>query len=417
MSTIARGVEDELRDGILAHLGARERCTLLPVDTAYHALMSPFMVTAARETYEAAFPKERDGITAFFDTCNRILEDTHQLPLQLPLDELDDIAERFPVFVRYRTATLADALDEHFGDPRLKEAVAVSWPWAGLPPARLSFTTFAQGLALAARGTYAVEGSFQRLVDALLAGFRDGGGEIAFGTQVMSIALEQGRVRGVVTADGNEIPAMAVVSNGDGRRTLEGMLDPELLPQPVRARLRRMRPSLSAYVLCAETGLDLAAAGAGVETFLGADGVWASIPTLVDASLAPRGHHLVVLRTLGSADDAPPFERLLDAAERAFAGFREFSTVHATLTPRDLEARTANAGGALYGWENSPANVGSRRLPIVGPIPGLYLAGHWTRPGHGVYRALLSGLHCAAALLAERGMAEAIPEFRSTRPE
>jgi phytoene dehydrogenase-like protein len=411
--SIARGVEDELRDGLLAHLGAREHCTLLPVSPAYRALLSGTSVDATCDAYKGAFPGEREAIRGFFQVCNRILEDTHRLPLQLPLDELDRIAESFPTFVRYRSATLAQALDEHFHDSRLKAAIAVSWPWAGLPPSRLSFMTFAQGLALITRGLYAVAGSFQQLVGALVAGFQGNGGQVAFGNEAVRIVVEDGTVRGLLLADGRELAAQAVVSNADGRRTLEGMLGPEHLPQRVRARLGRMRPSLSAFVLFVESGLDLAAAGATLENFLGPDGVWASVPTLVDPSRAPPGRQLVVLRTLAAAGDADPSEQLLDVAERAFPGFRESSTVLATLTPGDLEARTANAGGAVYGWENTPANTGSRRLPVVGPVRGLYLAGHWSQPGHGVYRALLSGMHAAAALLAERGLPDAIPEFRS----
>lgn len=378
VSTIPRGVEDELRDGILAHLGARERCTLVPVEAAYRAYLPHVSVDATRDSYADAFPGEAEAVHAFFDTCDRILEDTHRLPLQLPLDHLDAIADEFPVFVRYRSATLAEALDEHFRDPQLKAAVAVSWPWAGLTADRLSFTTFAQGLALVGRGTYLVEGSFQRLVDALAEGFRDAGGEIQFGFEVKELA---------------DISAASVVSTADTR-----LLNPDQVPDRVRSRLRRMRPSLSAFILFAATDQEL---GAG-EVFLGTGGIWASV----------TGSN-VVIRALGSRDDREPFDEMLAAADRAFPGFRESSTVLATLTPSDLEARTGNVAGAIYGWENTPANTGSRRLPIAGLARGVYLAGHWTQPGHGAYRALLSGMHAAAAVLTDRGAPDAIPEFRS----
>jgi phytoene dehydrogenase-like protein len=420
VSSIARGVDDELRDGLLAHLGARDGCTLLPVEPAYRVFSAdvrldvPTGLDAMAESYEAAFAAERDGIRRFFATCESILEDTHRLPLQLPLDQLDRIAERFPTFVRYRSATLSQALEEYFADPRLKAAIAVTWPWAGLPPSQLSFTTFAQGLALLAHGTYAVSGSFQRLVDALAEGLRRNGGELVFGAETQRIVLGRGSVQGVVLADGREITAPAVISNADGRQTLEHLLGPEHLPQRLLARLRRMRPSLSAFVLFAETRLDLEAEGAAPENFLQSGGVWASVPTLLDKSLAPAGRHLVVVRSLAAMGRSFPVEALMEQAEDAFPGFRESSEVLATLAPEDFQARTANAGGALYGWENSPANTGSRRLPIVGPVPGLYLAGHWAQPGHGVYRALLSGMHAAGALLAARGAPDAIPDFRST---
>jgi phytoene dehydrogenase-like protein len=397
ISSIPRGVEDELRDGILAYLGARERCTLVPLDVAYRGLLGDVTVDSTRESYVAAFPGEGDAISKFFSTCECILEDTHRLPLQLPLEELDSIADEFPVFVRYRSATLADALDEHFADLRLQTAIALSWPWGGLPPERLSFTTFAQGLALVGRGTYAVEGSFQRLVDALVEGFREAGGDIEFGVEVAKLEVEDGRATGVVDAHGRGIAAPAVISAAS-----PSLLKPEHLPERLRGRLRRMRPSVSAFVLFADTSHEL---GVPSDAFLTTSGMWASI----------RGRS-VVIRALGWPGDPEPFDEMLDAAEGAFPGFRESSTVVGTLTPRELEARTGNADGAIYGWENTPANTGSRRLPIAGLLSGLFLAGHWSQPGHGAYRALLSGMHAARAVLAARGAPDAIPEFRSGRP-
>lgn len=46
-------------------------------------------------------------------------------------------------------------------------------------------------------------------------------------------------------------------------------------------------------------------------------------------------------------------------------------------------------------------------------MPGLYLAGHWTQPGSGTYRAILSGMHAARAVLAVQGEEHLIPEFRA----
>jgi phytoene dehydrogenase-like protein len=104
------------------------------------------------------------------------------------------------------------------------------------------------------------------------------------------------------------------------------------------------------------------------------------------------------LRMLGKSSS----ERLLDTLEELYPGFR------AELTFVD----SWSSGDGAFGWENTPAQTGGRRLSLAVPVGGLYLAGHWTQPGHGAYRAILSGMHAARAVLAAAGDEAAVPDFR-----
>ena len=97
-----------------------------------------------------------------------------------------------------------------------------------------------------------------------------------------------------------------------------------------------------------------------------------TVPTLADPSLAPAGEHLLILTTLipyggavatGGRGKERLAARLLEMAERQFPGLRERLEFVESGTPRTLERYTRNTGGALYGWELSPAQVGSGRLP------------------------------------------------------
>jgi prolycopene isomerase len=131
------------------------------------------------------------------------------------------------------------------------------------------------------------------------------------------------------------------------------------------------------------------------------------VPTLADPSLAPAGEHLLVLTTLipygaqaswRKGKDALT-ARLLELAERHFPGLRGRLELVESGTPRTLERYTRNTGGALYGWELSPAQVGSGRLASATPIAGLRLVGHWTQPGGGVYGVVSSGIITARSVL------------------
>ena len=49
-------------------------------------------------------------------------------------EDLDRMVEQFPVFFRYRNATVGDVLDEYFVGERAKAICSSIWPYLGLPP-------------------------------------------------------------------------------------------------------------------------------------------------------------------------------------------------------------------------------------------------------------------------------------------
>jgi prolycopene isomerase len=400
-SELPTGVEGELVDGIFAHLGVRDRCSFEPGVGSHRVVLDGLELDVPTEPLDALadalaarFPADADGIRSFAALSDRILEDVHAMPLHVSLDRLDEVAARFPLYFRYAGATLADVLDELVGDPVAKATLAATWPQTGGPPDRVSFATFAQGVALYARGTVRPRGGLAAVVDALAAQL---GGRLRLGTAVTRILLEDGSVAGVEFEGGERVSAPAAIAAGDARTALTGLLEPGALPARIARRLERMRPSLSACVVVAEPS-----AKPGPQVFLhdGGRARWISFD-----------EGAVVARALASPDD--DVERLAGELATDLSRVAPGARVVAALGPADLERLTANTSGAAFGWENSPQQTGGRRLPLVTPVDGLFLAGHWAQPGHGVYRAILSGMHAARAVMARSGNDDAIPEFRS----
>jgi phytoene dehydrogenase-like protein len=60
-----------------------------------------------------------------------------------------------------------------------------------------------------------------------------------------------------------------------------------------------------------------------------------------------------------------------------------------------------NYRGAVYGWDQTVNNSGANRVGHSTPIKNLYLAGAWSRPGHGYGAVIPSGLECFAAVVKE----------------
>lgn len=426
---------------MLDFLGTRDRVNLLPLSESMHArypglelkvgLGHERFVTALAELY----PAEAEGIQTFVDTTARLFRDMTSMPHQLGLDRLEDAVQRVPTLFRYRRATVADALDEHLSDPRLKALLATIWPYMGSPPSRYGFMAFSMLLTACIQGMFYCEGSFQRLVDALADGLEQAGGELVLGAEVTAIEVEAGAVRGVKIGD-EVVSAPTVVSNADAHQTFDRLVGSEHLPARYLKRLHRLTLSPSACSLYAATTLDLGAMGASHETFLftGWDhehadrkvsqgelgALWLTVPTLMDPTLAPPGEHLVILNSLAAYDPGVPWpdrreaygDELVALLDEAYPGFRDSLTFSEVSVPTTLERHTLNRNGALYGWEVTPRQTASGRLAHVAPVPGLYLSGHWTQQGPGSLRALTSGDTVARIVLAAAGDADLLPSFR-----
>ena len=77
-------------------------------------------------------------------------------------------------------------------------------------------------------------------------------------------------------------------------------------------------------------------------------------------------------------------------------------------SPRTMERYTLNHLGALYGWEATPGDTGVDRLSHRTPIEGLFLSGHWTRPGGGLVPVMVSGMQTAQIVLGDSSVREVV---------
>jgi prolycopene isomerase len=378
---------------------------------------------AFTQAHVAHFPAEKEGFRRLVELCRRTRREA-QLAAELSPGGFMRLADATPTLVEHRRATLAAVADAHLEDPRARAAFGALWPYLGLPPSRVSFLYFATMLmSYVEEGAFYCRGSFQELASALASAIVRDGGELLLKSSVRRIRVEDGAVAGVVLENGQRIAAPVVISGADAAQTFEELIGCEHLdPGFVRA-LRRMRPSLSAFVVYGATSLDLRAAGAAHEMFLydtwDHDADYAnllrgefsrigfSVPTLSDPALAPPNHHAFQITVPLPYDLFPAWRRekervteaLLARAEQSFPGLRDQLVFVLGGTPRTLERYTLNQGGAMYGWELAPDQVGPGRLGEESPLAGLVLAGHWTRPGPGVYGALYSGLSAARRVL------------------
>jgi prolycopene isomerase len=415
---------------VLEALEVRDRVEFERIDPCFEAVFPGQRFAAPGDLDELerrladAFPTERKGLRDFLQECLNVRIETQRASELAGPYEVMRRPGRFPTLLRYRRATLAQALDAHVGSRELRAGLSAPWPYLGLPPSRVSFLYFATMLmSYVADRSYYCRGSFQRLADALAGAISDRGGEVLLRSGVRRIRIDAGRARGITLENGQRIDAPVVLSNADASQTILELSPEHAFPARYVRRLRRMRPSLSALVAYGATDLPLDRLPIRHETFyypsLDADACYASsltgrpdwfsmtVPTLADPSLAPEGQHLFVLTTLvpyevpgGWRDEKERAgQRLIDLAEAQVPGLREALRFSEFASPRTMERYTRNSEGAIYGFELSPSQVGPGRLGSRTPVSGLHLTGHWTQPGGGVYGVVSSGIQAARAVL------------------
>lgn len=426
---------------MLAHLGVADRVTFTPTEHTYSARFPGVTIDAVPgrgaflQAHQELFPRDADGLARLFDMRRSMFAQLAALPQKVGPRGLEDAVSAAPLVFKYRMSTLEDVLAEFLTDPRCRAAIGSIWPYVGSPPSRMSFLLFNQMLETLHTGTYYALGSFQTLADALAAAVSENGGEVLLGSEVTKIVVDDGRAAGVRTADGRVLSARAVISNADAYQTFGELLGWELIPDRLRQRLVRGALAPSAFALYGVLHADPAGLGLGHENFVfnswdhdetWADiqqsrpgGIWLSVPTIVDPSLAPPGTHLAIVTSLaparadGSWRDARDSyaAALLAATDRGIPGVRDvFETVEVA-TPDTLYHYTRNRGGAAYGWENIPAQTASKRLAHRTPVDGLFLSGHWSEEGTSSLRVLTSGRAVAAMVAADLGHPGCVPDL------
>jgi prolycopene isomerase len=433
---------------LLEILDVRDKCTFVRVDPFYSAIFPGFRldVPSTKEAFIKAhvkqFPKEEDGLNKLIQLCSQISKEVRRILENLSLFDIIRVPVRFPIIFKYHKSTLKEVMDEYIEDPRLRAVFTALWPYLGLPPSRLSFIYWANMLmSFLEEGVFYCLGTFQNLANAFVEALKKKNGELLLQSRVRRIIVNdrRGEVVGVILENGLKIKAPIVISNADATQTFEELIGFEKLSKRFVNNLKKMKTSLSAFVVYMATDMDLSEMGAEHEMFLNKSwnhdeayndiysgkpaGIGVTVPTLSDPSLAPPGQHLIIATSLipyeiGASwreQKAKYAQLLMDDLEKLFPELRNHITFAEGATPRTMERYTLNLTGAIYGWEVSPDQVGKGRLPHNTPIKGLYLSGHWTQPGGGLYAVVASGLQTAKIISGYHNTEEFLAALQKNR--
>jgi all-trans-retinol 13,14-reductase len=391
------------------------------------------------------FPDQAAGIRGFFNEILGVLE--HAMK---PFDAdswWDKI--RFPIthknMWKIRNDTLADLLDRHVSDHRLRSILSVYWGYYGLPPSKLSGFLYAIATADYVRhGAHYISNRSQDLSDALVDSIEEAGGEVMLGAKATEIVEKNGAVTGVVIDEDTQLKARAVISNANVPATMKmatqnrgsDKLGTNL--QEYLQKLKQFRPSLSSFVVWLGLNQEIKGKVKEYEIFINrgydperayeasvacdpdnADVLVTIYDNAFDGYSVP-GTSSVTIMMLSGYEPWKKFEKDYFAGRKkayrkqkdhitqslikhvdasVLSGIREMIEVTEAATPLTNLRYTGNPEGAIYGYEQTLENSFISRLKQRTPIKGLYLASAWTNPGGGLNPCLNSGANAFKHLL------------------
>ena len=373
--------------------------------------------TSLIDSLSSIFPDHRHVIEKCYATWSNILKELETIASETSENIAFGFTKSYPLLARYSGYTVKAFLDELNVPQPLQTLMTARSGYCMLPDEKLALVGFACTEMTYNNGAWMVEGGVERLTRLLTSSLLKNRGLILRQTRAVHIQTAQGAVCGVRTKNGMAYESDCIVMASAVRPALNNMLDrPELLSDRFTHRLKTMETSGSYYIayysVPAETVQGLypnieVLHDEGISHMpWSPDAYYMLIPSLVDPTAAPTGRHCLCLSV-----PCPAGYTMGRKGRRSCRGFLEQTAMDRfpqlkgklshlfELAPEHLETISGNPGGAAYGWVQTPGQSGIRRLNMKTPVPGLYLAGHWTMPGGGIAGVVTSGQLCAKTVL------------------
>ncbi len=430
---------------VFAEAGARleDHLELVPLDPQWRSFFSDgttldlLQARAAMVERLSGYAGERSarGYAAFLDHAARLhrISDAYffyrsigGLADTLRVGELARPAVLSDLLALGTTRSVAGLVRSYVPDARVAQMLDHFTQYVGSAPDRspavlcgIAHMQTEEGVHYPVGGTAAVPRALAALADAL-------GVERRTGQGVRRLLLDgRGRVRGVETDAGEEVPLAAAVSNADVVATHHGLIGGA--PAERFARRREYEPACSGVVLY--LGLDrrydhllhhgFVFSADPHEEF---DAIYrrgepaadptcyVCAPARTEPGVAPAGgealYVLVHVPWRRPHHDwstlLPAYRRVILDKLRRTAGLDDLErriVVERAMTPADIERRWAIPGGAIYGLASHGRLTGAFKPANRSPdVPGLYLGGGSAHPGPGVPMALMSGWIAADCL-------------------
>ena len=378
-------------------------------------------------------PKDVEGYKRFMAYSEGVFTEGYEKLGHEAFLDFRSMIEAAPNLMKYQAwRSVYSVVASYIESPKLREAFSFHTLLVGGNPFKTS-SIYALIHALEKKwGVWFPRGGTHALVKGMLKLFEDLGGKAIIGTKVSRIEAAAGHVRGVVLADGTELKADAVVSNGDVVHTYQDLLGHHPRGKKMAKSMKRRSFSPSLFVLYfglkgehadipqhsilfgpryKELLREIYAGNELADDF----SLYLHHPTASDPSLAPAGHSTFYVLSpvphLGKApldweQLAPRYaDRILSyLEERLIPGLKDKLVHKSWFTPENFrDELNAHLGSAFslepVLWQSAYFRTHNRDAELT----NLYFVGAGTHPGAGIPGVVGSAKATAKLMLEDLG--------------
>ncbi|KAJ6303943.1 hypothetical protein OIU77_017761 [Salix suchowensis] len=389
----------------------------------------------------AKFPHEREGILKFYGECWKIFNALNALELKSLEEPIYLFGQFFQkpleclTLAYYLPQNAGDIARKYMKDPQLLSFIDAECFIVSTVNA-LQTPMINAAMVLCDRhfgGINYPVGGVGGIAKSLSKGLVDQGSEILYRANVTNIILEHGKAVGVRLSDGRELFGKTIISNATRWDTFGKLLKGETLPKEEEnfQKLYVKAPSflsihmgVKAEVLPPDTDCHhfvLEDDWTRLEEPYGS--IFLSIPTILDSSLAPEGHHILHIFTTSSIEDWEGLstkdyeakkkvvadEIISRLEKKLFPGIRSSIAFMEVGSPKTHRRYLARDKGT-YGPMPRKTPKGLLGMPFnTTAVDGLYCVGDSCFPGQGVIAVAFSGVMCAHRVAADIGIEKKSP--------
>ena len=223
----------------------------------------PFGIDEYVEAVEGYCPGSRESVRRFFELAGEMCDAmVYVQDLQTDIGTLSKpyMLRHYPNFLKAGAYTVEEVFEALAMPKRAREILSAYWCYLGVPLDRMDFAFYGYMVyEYIKRGAYIPRYRSTEFAQAFEKRIRQCGGDVWCGVKAEKVLVENGRVTGVITDQGQRILTKQVVCNASPYHLYSEMISPaEAVPKQALREIGGRTPSVSGFVIF--IGLDRTAA-------------------------------------------------------------------------------------------------------------------------------------------------------------